>query len=236
MIQEMLWHLDGAERKAGLLDSPLDLERDLIARYVFTGIDFLTDIYNEFGGYEAFTRVNNVETMSEHFTPVRKILNTSVKALTFLHYGADSYLDPILDFQPSLNRAVSIFKELKKVDYAAFQENFVSRSLLHEHWSGTKETLALLYSASTIKVGRKSLLQVLMSLNSTHEQTSKYLQIWLGRARYVSDHIFANMADLELSVASDHVLPSIIPLPFSPPELSSLELTILRSQFRKKLV
>ncbi len=235
MIQEVLWHLDGAERKAGLLTEKLSIERDIVARYVVTSFDFLKEIYSEFGGYEAFTRINNIETMNSIISVEKKTVETTVRALLYLHHEADLYRDPEYDFAPSLNRAVTIFAHLKRAPEAfTYKDHFVSRSLLHRRWSETKQTLALVYAASTIKVGRTSLLQIILNLQFSYSAHFKFLQVWVGRARYVSDHVFSKMGDWELQMETEKLLPEIQPLPFKAAALPLLETKILTSQFRKK--
>ncbi|WP_172746629.1 hypothetical protein [Neorhizobium sp. T25_13] len=235
MIQEVLWHLDGAERRAGLVTEKLNIERDIVARYVLTSFDFLKEIYSEFGGYEAFTRINNIETMNSIISVEKKTVETIVRALLYLHHGADLYRDIEYDFAPSLNRAVTILSELKKVpEEFAYRDHFVSRSLLHRRWSETKQTLALVYAASTIRVGRTTLLQIILNLQFSYGAHSKFLQVWVGRARYVSDHVFGKMGDEELQIKTEQLLADIQPQPFKTPALPALETKILTSQFRKK--
>ncbi|MFS8143711.1 hypothetical protein [Rhizobium sp. BR 249] len=163
MTQAVLRHMDEAERSVGLADEPITVARDIVARYVLTGIDFLTEIYDEIGGYEAFTRIASLDIMAALFEPYSKAIDTANRALTYLHHGADRFKDPEFDFAPSLNRAITIFNHLKKawgpIEYGKI---YVSRSLLHRRWSQTKVTLALVYAASTIRVNRKTLLQIML--------------------------------------------------------------------------
>lgn len=235
MTQAVLDHMDASERAVGLVDQPMNFARDILARYVLTGMDFLSEIYDAFGGYQAFTRSASTEILSNLIEMHEKAINTTVQALTYLHYGADWFEDPEFDFAPSLNRAVTIFSELKKQrGVKTYKEQYVSRSLLHRRWSETKQTLALVYAASTIKVNRKSLLQVMLAGNFSYAPHAKYLNEWLGRARFICDHIFERMDNLDLHRKSSRLLANVEPRAFRPSKLKPIEHDIVRAQFRKK--
>lgn len=234
MIQAVMEHMDDAERAAGLVDEPLDFTRDIIARYVFTGADFLTDIYHELGGYEAFTRALNIPALVALFDEHAKAIDTTARALAYLHHGADQFEDPEYDFAPSLNRAITIFAELKKRELASYKSKFVSRSLLHTRWTKNKQTLALVYAASTIKVNKKTLLQVMLDGKFTYYQHSKFLHSWIARARYVSEYIFEKMGDPKLKKETVRLLPDPSPQSFDAPVLTASEAAAMESQFRKR--
>jgi len=235
MTQAVLQHMDDAERSVGLVDQPLTVARDIVARYLLTGIDFLTEIYDQIGGYEAFARIASLDIMAELFEPHAKTINTANRALAYLHHGADRFNDPEYDFAPSLNRAVTIFTELKIArGPEAYGKDYVSRSLLHRRWSQTKPTLALVYSASTIKVNRRTLLKVMLEGDYHYSSHVKYLDEWLGRARYVSEHIFAKMDQPELHQITSRLLANVEPRRFSAPEITPAEEKIVSAQFRKK--
>ena len=235
MTQAVLQHMDDAERSVGLVDQPLTVARDIVARYVLTGIEFLTEIYDQMGGYEAFSRIASLDIMAELFEPYSKTINTTNRALAYLHHGADRFKDPEYDFAPSLNRAVTIFNELKRArGPEAYGAEYVSRSLLHRRWSQTKPSLALVYSASTIKVNRKTLLQVMLQGDYRYSSHVEYLDEWLGRARYVSEYIFAKMELPELQSITSKLLANVEPRRFAAPRITVEEEKIINAQFRKK--
>ncbi|MGO8397929.1 hypothetical protein ACC783_06120 [Rhizobium ruizarguesonis] len=235
MTQAVLQHMDDAEQSVGLLDQPLTVARDIVARYALTGIDFLIEIYDQLGGYQAFGRTASLDIMAELFEPHAKTIDTTNRALAYLHHGADRYRDPEYDFAPSLNRAVTIFTELKIARGPnAYSKDYVSRSLLHRRWSQTKPTLALIYSASTIKVNRRTLLQVMLQGDYRYVSHVKYLDEWLGRARYVSEHIFAKMDQPELHNTTSKLLASVEPRRFAAPQITPEEEKIMHAQFRRK--
>ncbi|NNG74298.1 hypothetical protein HLI18_31430 [Rhizobium laguerreae] len=235
MTQAVLQHMDDAEQSVGLLDQPLTVARDIVARYALTGIDFLTEIYDQLGGYQAFARIASLDIMAELFEPHARTIDTTNRALAYLHHGADRFKDPEYDFAPSLNRAVTIFTELKIARGPnAYSKDYVSRSLLHRRWSQTKPTLALIYSASTIKVNRRTLLQVMLQGDYRYVSHVKYLDEWIGRARYVSEHIFAKMDQPELHNTTSKLLANVEPRRFTAPQITTEEEKILNAQFRKK--
>lgn len=195
MTQAVIEHLNYAEHYAGMGDGDLTLERDLISRYVFTDIDFLTEIYDQFGGYGAFTRVNNTEIMNILIGDQVKAIWTSARAAAYLHYGADHFSDHERHFAPSLNRAVKVFASLKDPRASS---PYVSRSTLHKRWTSSKESLALVYAATSIKLDEGVLLDDILAGAFSFRDHHEVIDLWLGRARYVAEYIFAKLPDEDL--------------------------------------
>ncbi len=236
MVQAALSHMDKAEATAGLADTLLTLERDIAARYLFTGTDFLTEIYDCLGGYQAFSIGVSLDEVEEALGSVEKDINTAARAIAFLHHGVDRFGRPGFDFLPSLNKAVSVLDELKasKPVYP-YKDKYVSRSLLHQRWSQNKQTLALMYAASTIRINRKTLLQLILGGFFSYNDHSTYLELWVGRARYVSEHIFSRMADPQLKRQSYRVLGEGKVIDFAPPKLDRQEEESFRKAFRNHI-
>lgn len=223
MIHAALDHMDRAEIKAGMAEAALTLARDVAARYVLTGVDFLTTIYDVLGGYQAFSDCPNFETVWKRFDGVEKTIATAVRALAYLHHATDQLSGRNGGFTPTLNRTVVVFRGIKKNSPVFFKERYVSRSLLHGRWSQNKQTLALLYAASTVRVNRKSLLQLLLDGFFSYRDHRRYIDLWVGRARYVSHHILARMEDPMLARRTDALLGEGPVIRFAPPRLTPVE-------------
>ncbi|MCZ4074967.1 hypothetical protein [Agrobacterium sp. LMR679] len=235
MTHAVLDHMDDHDLSVGLIDHPLDLHRDMVSRYVLTGVDFLSDIYDPLGGYQAFARIFSLDSLSMHANSEDKSIKTVVRALLYLHHGADRYQQPEFDFAPSLNRATKILADIKKsLGAEAYRTQFVARSLLHDRWSSSKQTLALLYAASTIRVKRKSLLTVMLEGAFSYKSHKQYLDEWVGRGRFVAEHIFQKMENNDLYQTTIRLLDGVEARPFKAAALSPLEETRLTSQFRKR--
>lgn len=233
MIRAALDHMDRAEVSAGInADSPFTMEKDIAARYLFTGIDFLIEIYDCLGGYNAFSEAPSLDELWEGLDGIEKTINTAARAIAFLHHAVDRFGRPGFQFAPSLNKAVTVLDTLKATKNFPYKEKYVSRSLLHERWSQNKQTLALVYAASTIRVGRKTLLDKLLSGLFSYEEHQRHLGLWVGRARYVATHIFARMADLDLERETSSLLGEGDGLPFSPPRIVGAELVSFEEAFR----
>lgn len=231
MVQAALEHMDRAELATG--EGDLTLEKDIAARYLFTGVDFLIEVFDCLGGYQAFRSGAAFDYLYMTYAPAEKPINTAVRALVYLHHAVDRFARSGFDFAPSLNKAVVMFDALKdrKSDFD-FKEKFVSRSLLHERWSKNKQTLAMLYAASTIKVNRKTLLWILLDGSFSYYQHQKYVDDWMARARYVASHIFSRMADKELQKQSRQLLGDGPIKPFTPPKLTEIEKSCFHEIFR----
>jgi len=91
--------------------------------------------------------------------------------------------------------------------------------------------LALIYAASTIRVNRKTLLQVIIEGFFSYEHR-RYFDEWIGRARYAASHIFARMADHKLTDETLRLLGEGLPIPFAAPKLDAHEQESFDTAFR----
>lgn len=216
-------------------DDLLTLQKDVAARYIFMGAEFLVEIFDCLGGYRSFADMPSLEDMWDGLDKVAKEIITATRAIAYLHHAVNRFGRPGFQFVPSLNKAVSVFDELKQEKRGyPFKEKFVSRSLLHQRWSQNKQTLALLYAASSIKINRKTLLGLLLDGLFSYKDHSRYIQLWIGRARYVSDHIFSKMRDIELERDTRRLLGGEGPvLAFNPPKLDKDEQECFDEIFHK---
>lgn len=230
MTHAVLEHLNLAEHDAGMGEEDLTLESDLIARYIFTDVDFLTEIYDQFGGYGAFTRSSNTEILSILIDDKIKSIQTSARAVGYLHYGADNFHDYERHFAPSLNRAVKVFAALKDPRSSS---PYVSRSMLHKRWTSNKETLALVYAATSIELDEGVLLDDIRAGAFSFRDHHDVLELWLGRARYVAENIFAKLPDEDLLTKTRLVLGDGPVISFAPPTMTVEEKRILRKVFSR---
>lgn len=230
MTHAVIEHLNLAEHHAGMGEEDLTLENDLISRYIFTDLDFLTEVYDQFGGYAAFTRSSNTEILSVLIEDRMKAIWTTAKAIGYLHYGADHFSDQERNFAPSLNRAVKVFAALKD---PRSSNPYVSRSMLHKRWTGNKESLALVYAAASIELDEGVLLDYMRVGAFSYRDHREILELWLGRARYVTEHVFAKLPDEDLYPKTKRLLGDGATLPFGPPDMTSEEIRILQRVFSR---
>jgi len=221
VVKAALLHMKNAVKRADD-GEPLTIRQDVAARYIFTGTDFLTEVYERIGGYDAFAVA---PSFHDTWVPESEIKAafTAARAIGFLHHGIDRASKIKSYFAPSLNKAVMVFDALRECNELYFTENYVGRSLLHKRWSNSKETLALLYAASTIRVKGKSLLEIVLAGSFTYGAHGKYLHRWVGRARYVAAFVFARMGDGELVTETYRLLGDGEKLEFSPVKLDETE-------------
>lgn len=231
MVHAALDHMDDAERKLG--EAELSLARDITSRYILTSMDFLIEIYDCLGGYQAFAENPSLEELWDEFERDEKIIHTAVLAVTFLHHAIDRFSVRGRPFVPSLNKAVLVLDELKATKPSfPYKEKYVSRSLLHQRWSQNKQTLALLYAASTIRINRKTLLQLILDGFFSYKNHQPYLDIWVCRARYVVAHIFARMGDPDLERETMKVIGDGHATAFAPVKLNDTEAAAFDRSFR----
>ncbi|NSX84385.1 hypothetical protein G6L86_02180 [Agrobacterium tumefaciens] len=231
MVHAALEHMHDAEWKLG--EAELSLERDITARYILTSMDFLVEVYDCLGGFQAFADNPSFEKIWEEFDRDEEIIGTAVLAMTFLHHAVDRFTARGRPFVPSLNKAVLALDELKATKPPfPYKEKYVSRSLLHQRWSQNKQTLALLYAASTIHINRKTLLQLILDGFFSYKNHQPYLDIWVRRARYVTTHIFARMGDPELERKTIGLVGEGPASVFSPAKLNNIESASFEKAFR----
>lgn len=232
MTHAMIDHLDEGERRAGLAEQPWSLSRDIVARYGLVGSAFLDEVYNNFGGYQAFSRSTALEVIDEILRNDIKSIRTIVSVLTYLHVAADLYVRGANQIKPSLARALEVLAFIREaenrqrkslpVNVKPEPRRYLSRSQFYQKWSDGKGTLALLYAADSIKIGRKTLLDVLISGLFSYRSHGHVLKRWVQMARYVSDHVFVLMDDFSkknhqrLTTYTRRLIGDVDPHPFSP--------------------
>lgn len=232
MIESALAHMERAEWTASA-SGEFSLGRDVAARYVLTGTEFLTEVYDCLGGYQAFFDKPSLDELSDIIDLVEKPIRTAARALAYLHHAIDRFGKAGVRFHPSLSKAVLVLDELKspKRSYP-YTDHYVSRSRLHERWSQNKPTLALLYAASSLPFGRRPLLEHILDGELDYERVEKLLPKWVGRARYVSEHIFSRMDDGDLQAQTSRLLGEGDAIKFSPPKLHPAETASFEYTFR----
>lgn len=232
MVHAALDHMRDAEWKLG--DAELSLERDITARYILTSMDFLVEIYDCLGGYQAFVQNPSFELLWITFERDEKSINTCVLAMRFLHHAIDRSSARGRPFLPSLSKAVLMLDVLKdKNPSFPYKEKYVSRSLLHQRWSQNKQTLALLYAASTIRINRKTLLQLILDGFLSYQNHQPYLDIWMRRTRYVAAHIFGRMTDTDLERKTMRLVGDGPATAFAPAKLNDIEAASFNEIFQK---
>ena len=232
MTQAAVNHMQNASSLVGS-DEILTVRKDIATRYLFVGPEFLVEVYDCLGGHQAFADAPSLDELWKQFDRFEKPIATAVRAIAYLHHAVDRFGRPGFQFVPSLNKAVSVFDELKdrKRGYP-FKDKYVSRSLLHQRWSQNKQTLALMYAASSIQINRKTLLRLILDGFFSYEDHNRYFQTWIGRARYVADHIFARMGDVELEQKTRNLLGDGPVVAFKPSKLDETEVVIFNEIFR----
>lgn len=253
MTHAMLIYLDKTEKSAGLYDG-WTLERDIAARYIFAGDDFLRDMLDNAGGYQAFMRATTLEVLDAILDHNIRTIRTATRSMVYLHHGAQLYVEGGVFYRPSVNRAYKIFetiriseeenrgeiekrnnrkkKDAEKEEIPPF--TYVGRSSLHKIWKENKGALPLLYAASCLKATRaKSLLDILLNAEFSHGKHTSLIPQWLGMARYAADSIFPKMGDPSLMKNADRLLGDIAPLPFPAPVLNEMEGDSFKRNFRR---
>lgn len=233
IVQAALFHMIEAEEEADIGTSPT-LEEDIAARYIFLGQEFVVEVLNPLGGAARLIEAKTDVTLWRELAGLDRQIESVVRAVAYLHHAVDRLGKPGFVFEPSLNKAFWVFEELRKPSlHYPFKETYVSRSLLQSRWTSNRETLALLYAASTIRVEKETLLDIILKgflLDSHHK---RFFSHWVGRARYVVDHIFSRMRNKSIAVATTKILGEGESIRFRPAPLDPVEKEIIKSIFNR---
>lgn len=234
IAQAALFHMVDAEDEADIGEGPT-LEEDIAARYIYLGQEFILEILNPLGGSSKLIEAKTDVALWRELEGLEKQIASIVRAVAYLHHAVDRLARPGFVFEPSLNKAFWVFDELKNLNRQyPFKDRFVSRSLLHSRWTANKNTIALLYAASTIRVKKETLLNIIMEgfLLDTHHK--RFFSQWVGRARYVVDHVFSRMRNKAIAVAASEILGTGESIRFKPPRLDAEEAEIVDFVFSRK--
>jgi|GEM_PF-2564331 len=245
MTHAMLLYLDQSEKSSGLYDQKWTLERDIAARYIFIGDDFLRDMLDNSGGYQAFMRVTSFEVLDAILDHNIRTIRTAARSMVYLHHGSKLYVEDGPFYRPSVSRAYTIFEAVRaseeKIRDALAKKKqkippytYVGRSSLYNIWKDNKSALPLIYAASCLKATRtKSLLDVLLNAEFSHGKHTHLVPVWLGMARYAADSIFPKMEDLSPLKSANRLLGNIEPVPFPVPSLDECEGSAFKDNFRR---
>lgn len=140
----------------------MTVKKGIVTRYLFICQEFLVEFFDCLGGCRDFLEMFSFGEPWRDLDSVEKIITTAARAIAYLHHATDRFVRAGFPFVPSLNKAVSVFYDLKKKQYYRFNDKYVSRSFVHYRWNKNKKTLALLYAASSFQINRKTLITVLL--------------------------------------------------------------------------
>lgn len=207
-----------AEEKAAELELSSPLHLDLAARYVIAGPQFIEQIYCSTSGMSLMAEHGSPAVTDIAFDLDRSPINTINKMMVYCHHIAD---DPG-NGQPSVNRTIEVVGRIP-------EHGISSRSAIYAEWAKCKDNIALIYAASSIKRGSGSLLDDLLTGDAEYAKYTSYLPEWIGRARYVCEHILVQMPDDQLYQINVKPLRQVDSLPFSPRTFTASELAAIRA-------
>ncbi|KQQ38292.1 hypothetical protein ASG19_04345 [Rhizobium sp. Leaf306] len=207
-----------AEDQAFALDLSSPLHADLAARYLIAGPQFIEQIYAAISGMALLAEHGSPAITEIVFEVDRVPIGTLNKMMTYSHYLADDQARG----QPSVNRAIEMVGRIG-------EHGISSRSAIYGQWAKSKDNIALLYSAASIKIGGNTLLDSLISGQINLSKYQRYLQTWIARARYVCEHILRRMPDEQLYLNNVKPLMLVDPHAFPHRDFSTKELQALAS-------
>jgi hypothetical protein len=199
------------------------LVRDLIARHVIAGPQFIEQVYAAFGGMDMLSDFGSRNTADHLFEEERKSFYTIKKMMASCHYVASSTPadGPI---QPSLNKAVAIVRTF-------IDPKIISRASIYAKWAECKETIAWICAAESIDLATGTLLDALLDANATFANHGKLFERWARRAKFFCEHVLQRMPDRELYDANIYPLRKVEAEQFSLESLTPSDLSFVRKAY-----
>lgn len=204
-----------AEDRAAKLELSSPLHTDLTARYLIAGPQFIDEIYSctspllpEYGSPLVTEKIFDLD---------RGPIYTLNKMMAFCHHIAD---DPNKG-KPSVNRAIEMVGNIR-------EHGISSRSAIYTQWAKCKDNIALIYAASSIRRGKGWLIDDLVAGEIDYSKYIKHFPEWIGRARYVCEHILRQMPDDQLYARNVKPLGQVAAVGFSHPTFAPNELEALQ--------
>ncbi|MGO7665319.1 hypothetical protein ACC697_23035 [Rhizobium ruizarguesonis] len=173
IITSVIETMSEAEQVSQKLLGTSDMTADTLARHVIMGSRFFEEIYFPIGGFAAFADANSREVWGYIHESESKVLHTSMKILAYAHFAILKFGDQDCP-PPSLNKGIAIVRKLNSLELEKARRDNpdnnkrskerVSRTLIHNYWTRSKNVLALRYAAWSIKVNSNTtLLDVIFS-------------------------------------------------------------------------
>ncbi|OWV72181.1 hypothetical protein ATY77_11715 [Rhizobium sp. R634] len=184
------------------------LMRDLIARHLIAGPQFIEQIYVPFGGGMELLSDFGSRTIADHlFDDERKSFYTILKMMASCLYVA-SCTSEDGSVQPTVNKAVATVRTF-------IDPKIMSRASIYAKWAECKDTIAWICAAESIELEIGTLLDKLLQANATFEEHGKLFEKWARRAKFFCEHVLRRMPDSELYEANIRPLRKVEPERFS---------------------
>ncbi|MGR9195379.1 hypothetical protein [Rhizobium leguminosarum] len=241
IITSVIETMSEAERVSQKLLGTSDMAADTLARHVIMGSRFFEEIYFPIGGFAAFEQANSREVLGYLHEADSKVLRTSMKIMDYAHFAILKFGDQDCP-PPSLNKGVAIVRKLNSLELEKARcdnpdnnkrsKERVSRTLIHNYWTRSKDVLALRYAARSIKVNsHTTLLDIIVSGKTDYKKHAPLLRTLLQRAKYVCDEILSSMTDTELYPLNVRPLRAVEPLSFPYAKLARQEIEAVTFAF-----
>ncbi|TCV75916.1 hypothetical protein [Neorhizobium sp. S3-V5DH] len=204
-----------------------DVGLELVNAYVCIGPDFMRDVYYEMSAHSGFRVTPDRITLESLVSSERKSLRTLVKACELLHYSLDHLNDLGVYHRPSLTMIITVISSYK-------DDDLVERTVFYNKWAKNKSTIALLYAASTIKVGDQVLLDKILDGEIKATDFIGVFDVWLGRARFFCDNYLSKLGIKGIEKDNAKALRFASQMPFETSFLDPREIDFLRRNFKKE--
>ncbi|EJC74363.1 hypothetical protein Rleg10DRAFT_2842 [Rhizobium leguminosarum bv. trifolii WSM2012] len=202
------------------------LMRDLIARHIIAGPQFVEQIYAAYGGMSVLSEFGSRLTLDYIFEDKRKSFYTLTKMMAACHLVADCVPSDGPN-QPSVNKAVVTVR-------AFIDPKIMSRASIYATWAECKSTIAWIYAAESLRLKNSTLLEVLLNAEATFEEYGEMFGDWARRAKFFCEHVLRRMPDRELYDSNVRPLRKVELQPFSLLPLSPSEEALVRKAHKLK--
>jgi hypothetical protein len=209
---------------------------DMHARYIVLGPKFIEEIYYPLGGALGLARAPSIKDFKASLSRESPRIDYAISVVQIYHHHVIELSGERRYGKPSLNKAADLIAELG-ILHGDFKGPPRSR-YMRDAWSQSRESIALLYAASTIQTGNGNTLLDKIKLGANNLQVDgPHISDWLARARFVVDEVLSRCAETETFDDNDRVLPASIKQQTIPaPEFSAAQHEIIRRKFSRSAV
>jgi hypothetical protein len=170
-----------------------DIFTDVMGRVGYLEPSFFEQAYYPIGGMKALSRAGSVADLKKEILSSKTKIDKFVQLMRIYHFWHENLRGDNLYFNPSMYKCIPMLSKKRMLKSNRMKASSKDRKDLGFY----KNRAALIYAASTIIIEENSsLINCIKTHTLTYKKLKPVLELWVARARYFSEAILSNVADL----------------------------------------
>lgn len=210
------------------------LMTDFEARQVLLGGQFFAELYYPLGGVEGLRKTPSSASLKAQIKKAEQRIRNVIWIAKLFHAARDAQIIKGYSQPPSLLGALNVSDTLLDGNPRRIREDgskLQSRRSLETAWSTSRRTVPLVYAATHVNIGDKTIAENYLSGDLGTRIRPEILDEWLSKARYFRQEVLAHAADLSLFRETNVPLIEGMSQPLPSPHLTDQESEALRLRF-----